>query len=213
MALSPRTVHFLIAAVVGAAAGVGVLIVSGGPASLVISATVGAFFIGYLAQMIVVLPTLTAGYLKKNAAADDAPPWLIFAVTLSAVAASVGALFWVVNDKPQPPGWEMAIALVSVPLGWLTVHVMASVHYAHLFWQKASNGKGHRGGLEFPGTPEPSGWDFLYFSFVIGMTAQTSDVAISDTRIRRFNLIHAIVSFFFNTVLVAAAVNLAVSQS
>ena len=62
-------------------------------------------------------------------------------------------------------------------------------------------------GLDFPGTAEPGGYDFLYFAFVIGMTAQTSDIAITSTAMRKINLVHAVVSFFFNTVLVAAAVN------
>ena len=68
-----------------------------------------------------------------------------------------------------------------------------------------------RGGLDFPGKDEPGAHDFLYFAFVIGMTAQTSDVAITSTAMRKANLLHAVVSFFFNTVLVAAAVNVAVS--
>lgn len=67
------------------------------------------------------------------------------------------------------------------------------------------------GGLDFPGTPEPRGSDFVYFAFVIGMTAQTSDVQITTQRMRSINIVHAIVSFFFNTVLVAAAVNAAVA--
>jgi uncharacterized membrane protein len=67
------------------------------------------------------------------------------------------------------------------------------------------------GGFEFPGTGRPQGWDFLYFSTVIGMTAQTSDTSVTTAHMRRIVLAHSIVSFFFNTVIVAAAVNLAVS--
>ena len=67
------------------------------------------------------------------------------------------------------------------------------------------------GGLLFPGDKRPEGWDFLYFSAVIGMTAQTADTNISTTHMRCVVLVHSILSFFFNTVIVAAAVNLAVS--
>ena len=88
---------------------------------------------------------------------------------------------------------------------------MAAMHYAHAFWSTQSSGNTRGHGLDFPGTSEPGGYDFLYFSFVIGMTAQTSDVAITSTSMRKINLLHAVVSFFFNTVLVAAAVNGAVS--
>ena len=66
-------------------------------------------------------------------------------------------------------------------------------------------------GSSSPADTEPGAYDFLYFAFVTGMTAQTSDVAITSTAMRKFNLIHGIVSFFFNTVLVAAAVNVVIS--
>ena len=66
-------------------------------------------------------------------------------------------------------------------------------------------------GSNSPAETEPGVYDFLYFAFVTGMTAQTSDVAITSTAMRKFNLMHGIVSFFFNTVLVAAAVNVVIS--
>ena len=93
-----------------------------------------------------------------------------------------------------------------------------AIHYAHLYWQPDETAEGakqaprkHVGGLDFPGDNEPGGYDFLYFSYVIGMTAQTSDTAITSTEMRKVNLVHAIVSYVFNTVLVAAAVNVIVS--
>ena len=102
-------------------------------------------------------------------------------------------------------------------LGWLTIHTMAALHYAHLYWRPGPDtapGQRRRSrgaDLIFRATTKPGGYDFLYFSLVIGMTAQTSDVAITKTQIRKLNMLHAVVSFFFNTVLVAAAVNVAVS--
>ncbi|MGE8585658.1 MAG: DUF1345 domain-containing protein, partial [Agrobacterium tumefaciens] len=90
---------------------------------------------------------------------------------------------------------------------------MTALHYAHLYWRPETvDGKRkHRGGMDFPATKEPCGYDFLYFAVVIGMTAQTSDVAVTTTPMRKVTLLHSIVSFFFNTVLVAAAVNAAVA--
>jgi uncharacterized membrane protein len=67
--------------------------------------------------------------------------------------------------------------------------------------------------LLFPGGQEPEPWDFLYYSFVVGMTAQVSDVAILTPRMRQLTLIHAVVSFFFNTVILAIVVNAAVTLS
>jgi uncharacterized membrane protein len=66
--------------------------------------------------------------------------------------------------------------------------------------------------LLFPETKEPGAWDFLYFSFVVGMTAQVSDVQVVSTAIRRVTLAHGILSFFINTIIFALAVNVALSQ-
>jgi uncharacterized membrane protein len=90
------------------------------------------------------------------------------------------------------------------------------MHYAFEYYQgRETSAKGHRGeivgGLEFPGGEEPDGTAFLYFSYVIGMTAQTSDTSVTSNAMRRIVVIHSIFSFFFNTVIVAAAVNIVVS--
>ena len=177
-----------------------------------------AFFMVYLLLMAFRIPKLTAEYLRRNAARSDEPVWIIFAVTFGAVVVAVGSLFVLINSSQNPRTPDLLLALAAVPLGWLTIHMMAAIHYAHLYWQPDKNAQGaketagkHVGGLDFPGGEEPGGMEFLYFSYVIGMTAQTSDTALTSTAMRRINLLHAIVSFFFNTVLVAAAVNVAVS--
>jgi uncharacterized membrane protein len=176
-------------------------------------------FLVYLLLEVLKLPRLTAAFLKHNAANEDEPTWLIVAVTFMAVVVSVGSLFIVLNSGGQPEWWELSLSLASVALGWLTIHTMAAHHYAYLYWRPGPDrGSGAeakkaepRRGLDFPGDDEPGGYDFLYFSLVVGMTAQTSDVAVTKTQIRKLNMLHAVVSFFFNTVLVAAAVNVAVS--
>jgi len=176
-----------------------------------------AFFLVYLALTLAGLQGLTAAYLKKNAAHADVPVWLIFLITLGAVAVSIVSLFMTINAKDAPTSFDFVLALLAVPLGWLTIHMMTAIHYAHEYWQpddKAGESKGARKaqrGLEFPGSPEPRGIDFVYFAYVIGMTSQTSDTAVTTSGMRNRVLIHSIVSFFFNTVLVAAAVNVAVA--
>ena len=174
------------------------------------------FFVVYLTQVGLRLRRLTAERLKATAEADDAPAPVILFVTLMAVAAAIIALFNAMNRAgSSESGLEVALAFASVVLGWLTVHTMFSMHYAHLYWRPLKTKPGAppaRGkGLNFPGDDEPGAYDFLYFGFVIGMTAQTSDVEITETAMRRINLAHSLVSFFFNTVLVAAAVNAVVS--
>lgn len=179
---------------------------------LAIGSAAVAFFLCYLLLTAFRLPHLTAAYLENYATDSDEPVAIIFAVTFAAVAISIVSLFVVLNG-PAASGGEFALAFASVALGWVTIHTMAAMHYAHLYWRPGSTKASPDAGrsLDFPGGAQPGVYDFLYFSFVIGMTAQTSDVVITSTAMRKVNLLHAIVSFFFNTVLVAAAVNAAVS--
>jgi uncharacterized membrane protein len=173
------------------------------------------FFVIYLGMMATRIPTLDGDVLRKKGQNDDEPAPVILAVTLLAVVASVISLFFALNTKPASVT-EVALAFASVVLGWMTIHTMFALHYAHLYWrpeEQTVENEAQRGGLDFPETDKPGAYDFLYFSFVIGMTAQTSDVGITTTTMRKVNLLHAIVSFFFNTVLVAAAVNAVVSLS
>ncbi len=173
------------------------------------------FFLIYLAMMAVRIPKLDGDTLRGKGQNDDEPAPVILGVTLLAATAAIVSLFEALN-RSQPVGIAaVALAFGSVVLGWLTIHTMFAMHYAHLFWrpaEQAQENKAKRGGLDFPETDEPGAYDFLYFSFVVGMTAQTSDVQITTTGMRRINLLHAVVSFFFNTVLVAAAVNAVVSM-
>ena len=103
----------------------------------------------------------------------------------------------------------LILAMVTIALSWAAVHTTFSLHYAHDYY------RGNKpGGLQFPSGDEHDDadyWDFVYFSFVIGMTAQVSDVGITDKIIRRTATVHGIISFVFNTALVALMVNIAAS--
>jgi uncharacterized membrane protein len=185
--------------------------------ALAVQASANVFFVVYLALEYLKFSKLTPAFLKKHAASTDEPAWVIVLVTFGAVLIAVGSLFVLINRGGQPNPLELLLSLTSVALGWLTIHTMVAVHYAHLYWRpedrqaKKSAKIVEHGGLEFPGDDDPGGYDFLYYSLVIGMTAQTSDVNVTRTAMRKLTLIHAVVSFFFNTVLVAAAVNVVVS--
>lgn len=179
------------------------------------------FFLVYLALTLRLLPILTHQYLKKHAAVTDEPTWIIFLVTFATVLTAVISLFLLINQHPKPDVTMLVLSLASVPLGWASIHMMAAIHYAHMYWQpdddtegksdKADNNVDRIGGFDFPHTQNPSGWDFVYFAYVIGMTAQTSDVSVTTTYMRKITLLHSIITYFFNTVLVAAAVNVAVA--
>jgi len=86
------------------------------------------------------------------------------------------------------------------------VHTIFSIHYAHEYYGERRDGI--LGGLIFPGEKEPDYWDFLYFSLVIGMTSQVSDVAVTSKVIRHVVSMHGVLSFFFNLVVLALTVNM-----
>ena len=104
---------------------------------------------------------------------------------------------------------HLLLSFSCIICSWVLVHTIFTLRYAHLYYRTTEgggNGKQQRG-LEFPGETEPDYLDFTYFSFVIGMTFQVSDVTISSRELRRLALVHALLSFAFNTLLVALTIN------
>ncbi len=96
-------------------------------------AAANAFFVVYLVLSMVKVQKLTPEYLRRNAARSDEPVWIIFAVTLGTVIVAVSSLFVLINSGEDPHPLDLSLALAAVPLGWLTVHMMAAIHYAHLY--------------------------------------------------------------------------------
>ncbi|TAG19652.1 MAG: DUF1345 domain-containing protein [Rhodobacterales bacterium] len=192
-----------------AAFAVGAVIASAGwvqglPPVLVLLAGGNTFFVLYLVQMARLIRASGPAQLRAHAAEADEGVALILGLTLLAISVSITAIFLVLNADDSSLAIRLT-ALVSIPLGWTTVHVLAAMHYAHLFYH------GAHGGMEFPGKGDPEAMDFVYASFVIGMTAQVSDVTITSRKIRQAVLVHSVVSFFYNTVILALAINAAVT--
>ena len=171
-----------------------------------------AMFVTYLALVAIEFRSLTAEFLEQRPDDADAPVAAIFLVTtLVAVVAAV-FLFLALNAGEGSDPLEIAVSVVSMVLGWFTIHTMAALHYAHEYYLDAPGQKGGVvAGLAFPGGEPPDGAAFLYFSYVLGMTAQVADVAVVSRAMRRLVTLHGVFSFFFNTVIVAATVNVVVS--
>jgi len=167
------------------------------------------FFLIYLVSTSLLARSLTTDDLRRKANLEDEGIVLIVLITLALIGLSIGSLVLLLASGP-PDGWVIIPAIANVPLSWATLHVIMAFHYAHLFYSppdKATATEPQTGGLEFPRTEEPCVSDFVYFSFVVGMTAQTSDVDVTGRQMRKATLVHAVVSFFFNTVILALAVN------
>ena len=166
------------------------------------------FFAIYLTLMLRFTRTVTPAALRSRAAANDEGLPLILLLAAGSVAVSLSSIVLMLNGPGGGNLLERSLAFASVPLGWASLHTVVAFHYAHLFYRPDEDGEG---GLNFPETPEPGAWDFLYFAFGIGMTAQVSDVTASTMPMRQTILFHAIASFFFNTVILALAVNAAMT--
>lgn len=146
-----------------------------------------------------------AEFMRRQAALQDDGRFFILAMTSSGAFASIAAIVLELGAANRGPA-QLALAVVTIVLSWAAIHTTFALHYAHEYFRGSDVG-----GLAFPGGGEPDYWDFVYFSFVIGMTAQVSDVGITDKIIRRTATVHGVVSFVFNTALLALMVNIAAS--
>lgn len=170
-----------------------------------LAAITDTFFIVFL-----VASTLSFGEsaaeLRERAEFEDIGIFLVVLIVLAAVGTALVSIVIIIRHSHGQITGPILVALAAAPLGWAMLHVIAAFHYANLYYA-GSKRPDWEPPLQFPCTRMPSAWDFLYYAFVIGMTAQTSDVQITDTQMRRATLGHGIVSFVFNTVLIAMSVN------
>jgi uncharacterized membrane protein len=192
------------------AAGIVAFFVLPGSLRLVTRLLIGwdSFVALYLLLVYIMMARCGLAHIRRNAVLQDDGRFLILLVTALGAFASIAAIVFELAGSHRSPA-ELALATVTVALSWAAVHTAFALHYAHDYYRGAKPG-----GLQFPSGDEhekPDYWDFVYFSFVIGMTAQVSDVGITDRTIRRTATAHGIVSFVYNTALVALMVNIAAS--
>ena len=164
---------------------------------------INGFFFGYLGLTLRLTWNSSAADLRSRAEHDDEGIVLILILALSAVGASLVSIFQVLAS-PNQSLLTTALSLTAVPLGWAMVHTLAAYHYARLFY----TGKGTTG-LRFHNTPEPGPWDFLYHAFAVGTASAVSDVMVETAQMRQLVLLHSVGSFFYNTIILALAVNAA----
>jgi uncharacterized membrane protein len=149
-----------------------------------------------------------------RAAAEDPGRNVVLILVLGCVIFGLVAAISILGRGPHvSTGNERNLAygmgLFAVVAGWVLIHTMFIFRYAHLFYFDSDDDGSAQRGIVFPGTDEPNDYDFAYFSFVIGMTSQVSDVAIKDSGVRRVALVHGLISFGYNTTIVALVINIA----
>jgi uncharacterized membrane protein len=207
-------------------------------AALVVAVVVALCTVGRLSrevQLITVwnsfaLTTLALAWLRiitsdaltavRTAQIQDTSRAAIFSVVVIGALASLAAVVGVLATAKAFHGrvflTHILLAIGTVVCSWTLLHTIFALHYAHLYYRRNDDGRDGDDrddeggdGLEFPNTKRPDFLDFTYFSFVIGMTFQVSDVQITSPSIRRLALVHGLLSFLFNTVILALTINLA----
>ncbi|AYG60527.1 DUF1345 domain-containing protein [Rhizobium jaguaris] len=148
---------------------------------------------------------------KRSADLDFSDAFLLFLSIAAAVASVGGIALELLGVKDAPPEvalFHALMAIVTILISWAFLHILFTTHYAHRFY-----GDLHKGpGLKFAEpVVEPIYWDFLYFSFTIGVASQTADIGVSSVNMRKLVLLHSILSFLFNTTILALAINVGAS--
>lgn len=187
------------------------------PASLVASPVArglvgwNVFALVYLALALHMMLQARPEHIIRNAVRQDDGRRTMLALVVAAsvaVLAGIGTQLADVRDlHGAARGGHVALAALTVASSWGFTQASFALHYAHDFF--AARCRGEPDGLQFPGTPDPSYDDFLYFACVIGTSAQTADVSFTSSAMRRVGLVHAVQAFFFNTTVLALAINIA----
>ncbi len=157
--------------------------------------------------------------VRRSAPLQDSSRTSIFVLVVFAAVVSLFAVFLLLGgaksggSSPSPAygvAFHIALSVAAIVLSWALVHTLFALRYAHHYYADAHKVAKDdiEGGLMFPGDENPDYGDFAYFSFIIGMTCQVSDVQISSKHMRRLATVHGLIAFTFNTAILALFVNI-----
>lgn len=168
-----------------------------------------SFALALLALIWIAILSSGIDHIRYRARTQDLSRLLIFVFTVGAACSSIFAVVFLLSavKKTGHLGLHATLSVVAILASWTLVHTMFAMRYAHSYYGEGDSSDEPVGGLEFPSDDSPDYLDFAYFSFVIGMTCQVSDVQITSKRLRTLGLIHGILSFCFNTVILALTIN------
>lgn len=171
-----------------------------------------AFSLSLLIMTWITFFITSAKQIRIQSKVQDPNKSVIFIIILICTLASFLTVLLLIVTKKQSDSkaaWELPIAVAAMIFSWLLIHTSFTLRYAHIFYgDHETEPNTHAGGLEFPGDILPDYLDFAYYSFVLGMTFQVSDVQITSRRFRRMALLHGLISFIFDTIMIALTINI-----
>ena len=169
------------------------------------------FALSYIVLSWIVFFTRPRKEIIQKANKDDGNPFIVLiSISIACFASMFAVLLLMLSgfSSSEHKLLSLSIAAIAMMLSWVLVHTLFTFHYAHLYYAGYEAKNKLHPDLSFPGDIEPDYLDFAYFSFVIGMTFQVSDVEINAQHIRRTALLHGMLSFALNTFEVALTINL-----
>ena len=148
---------------------------------------------------------------RLRAQAQDERDAVLLFVLLLATAVCVAAITVLMQQSRGLSGWDevfhIGLSVIALALSWLFIQTIFTFHYAHLYYREEKLNKSAGSGLQFPGGQDPDYFDFLYYAFVVGMTSQVSDVQVTSREMRRLTMVHGVLSFGFNMLILALSIN------
>ena len=172
----------------------------------------------HLVLSTIMMARATPDSIRQHAALQDESAPVILLLSAAAASASLCASIGLLSGyKDMPPGQQpvmLTLALYTIISSWFFLHSLFTLHYAHEYYgpDDRDANPDDRGGLQFPGDVDTPGFgDFAYYALTIGMCAQTSDTAVVTSAMRRLTILHAVITFFFNTAILALSINIAAS--
>jgi len=152
-----------------------------------------------------------AGRTRERAQAQDEPSVVLFFLMLLASMVCVAAIVAMMQQGGELPGSQrtlhVAVSVVALVASWLFIQTIFAFRYAHRYYQEEKRQAPDGPGLLFPGGQAPDYFDFLYYAHVVGMTSQVSDVQVTSREMRRLTLVHSVLSFGFNMLVLALSIN------
>jgi uncharacterized membrane protein len=174
------------------------------------------FALTYIAVSVAVFLRIPQEKIRERCSDEDLRSWLLFLLVIIACMAGLVTVTSLLGSREEwnVPSWlGSLVGIGAIAVSWIMVHTSFTFRYAHLYYGDDNRKFAqHARGLTFPEDEEPDYFDFAYFSFVIGMTFQVSDIVITAKGVRRLALVHSLIAFVFNTVVIALTISEIVSM-